>query len=735
MADEMRTLDKALRPRARLLVLLGDQLIRDANMAVFEMVKNAYDADARECLVQLQAIDGQNQELASITVLDDGVGMSFETVKDHWLEPGTDRRTRQKARGERTGLGRLPLGEKGVGRFAAHKLGRQISLITRASGCPEVVVEVDWDRFDPVEQPEGAGPLYLDQVPIRVEERKPRHFKGAKTGTVIRVSGLRELPWTRRAVRALHRSITSITQPFENDSSFQTILVVEPDRGWLDDLLDAEEIVEHAPFHFQCTLHGTEMKYRYEFVPGPKLERKGVTPRSRDVAGFPIFWTPTADEKKERYDELVELPSERRNDLPKRLRKKGILVDLEEHGLGEVEIRLDLFDLDTKVINLTLGNPQTLRSYLDENGGVRVYRDGIRVFDFGEPGNDWLDLEGRRVNTPTARIGNNQVLGAVFLTTEGSAPLVEKTNREGFVENDAYRALRDAVGCAIVQAAAERNEDKDRLRRALQGPRDRSRVIDALEEIRGKLRTRDLEQEFDPVLRRVEHEYGQFRDSMLFAAGTGLNLAAVIHQVEKDIKYLDKLVEADEDRAKIEEVVKRLGQMTDTAHWLMSESGTGQAKASDLIGQSLRTWRFRFQYHGIEVLNGFTLNPPCPDFERTMSRKLVSTALMNLLDNAIYWLGTRAEDRRIYTGTSVDLADGPAIVVADNGPGLQDDDPEMLIQPFYTRKPGGTGLGLHIADEVMKQQPGGGGVRFPEAGDVALPDGFNGACVALVWEE
>jgi hypothetical protein len=78
-----------------------------------------------------------------------------------------------------------------------------------------------------------------------------------------------------------------------------------------------------------------------------------------------------------------------------------------------------------------------LKDYLDENGGVRIYRDGTRVYDFGEPGNDWLNLDIRRVNTPTARTSNNQVLGALCLDATTSGDLREKTNREGFIENDA----------------------------------------------------------------------------------------------------------------------------------------------------------------------------------------------------------------------------------------------------------------------------------------------------------
>ena len=109
---------------------------------------------------------------------------------------------------------------------------------------------------------------------------------------------------------------------------------------------------------------------------------------------------------------------------------------------------------------------------------------------------------------------------------------------------------------------------------------------------------------------------------------------------------------------------------------------------------------------------------------------------MNLIDNSIWWLankwGKLENRKRIYIGISKEFKGGPAIVVADNGPGFMDP-PEYLIEPFLSRKPDGMGLGLHLADQVMKVQ--GGKLVFPEPGDLSLPKGFDGAVVALVFGE
>lgn len=122
-------LNLPFRPRARLLQLLGDQLIGTPRLAVFELVKNAYDADAEKVTVTLNEIDTPN---AFIVVEDDGDGMTLEIIRDIWLVPAHDHRDLQRKALQRTRRNRLPLGEKGVGRFAVHKLGDRIELITHA---------------------------------------------------------------------------------------------------------------------------------------------------------------------------------------------------------------------------------------------------------------------------------------------------------------------------------------------------------------------------------------------------------------------------------------------------------------------------------------------------------------------------------------------------------------------------------------------------------------------------
>src|SRR6266567_2276007 len=147
----------AFRPRARIIKLFGEQLIRNEIIAVLELVKNAYDADATECHVRV--ISGLKAD-GYLEIEDNGCGMSLETILGSWMEPATDSKIRQKMTPE----GRRVQGEKGVGRFAADKISRLLTVISKTSGSSEeVCVEVDWDLFEDPNK-------YLQDVNVKWEK-------------------------------------------------------------------------------------------------------------------------------------------------------------------------------------------------------------------------------------------------------------------------------------------------------------------------------------------------------------------------------------------------------------------------------------------------------------------------------------------------------------------------------------------------------------------------------------
>lgn len=709
----MEPLKLPFRPRARLLQLLGDQLIGSPRLAVFELVKNAYDADAEEVTVTLKDIDTPYK--STIIVEDDGEGMTLETIRDIWLVPAHDHREIQRKALRRTRLNRLPLGEKGVGRFAVHKLGDRIELITRAKDSLECVVTIDWD--DLIAKP------FLADAEVSVLTRTPATFMGDKTGTKLTISRLRETNWSRGEVRRLLRQITSISSPFSNRSDcFKTALEVPEHVDWVAGVPDIEVLLKRSPWRFKFKFENGLIEWSYEFrgVTGIKL-----APRKISKANEHLLIAPERD-----FDIYGT------NQGVKASRPKRITADVDHtKGIGPVSGEFFVFDRDREILT-KLGDSQLVQNFLDENGGVRVYRDDIRVYNYGEPGDDWLGLDLRRVNTPTRNISRNIVVGAVDLSLELSVGLTEKTNREGFVESDTYRRLKQIVLGALAILEVERKIDKDNIR-ALTGKGhdpETEKIAQPLLELREVAKRHNLSKEIDPLIDKAEKNYNEMRDTMLRAGISGMGLAIVFHEIEQGVRVLHDAIEAGGKLEPIQVQARELVRILDGFTELLRKGDRKSNSIKHLIRRARDINRVRFRNHNVKLICP-ALEDEIPDIERDFSFGLLLGALNNLLDNAFYWLQVRWPDddnveREIYINIEKDFAEGPAIIVADNGPGLQDD-PERLTRPFFSRRPDGMGVGLYYANMVMELN--GGHLAFPDAEEAGVPEHFDGAVLALIF--
>lgn len=701
------------RPRARLLQLLGDQLIGTPRLAVFELVKNAYDADAESVTVTLKGVRAHEP---SIVVKDDGDGMTLDTVRDIWLVPAHDHRAHQRKSLKRTRLNRLPLGEKGLGRFAVHKLGDHIELVTRAKDSQECVVRIDWSEL--IEK------QFLSDAEVMVSTRSPEVFTGSRTGTQLTITKLREASWTRGEVRRLLRQITSISSPFTDRSDrFETELLVPDHPDWVDGVPDVALLLRRAPWHFKFSFDKGKLNWTYEFkgVAGIKL-----APRRIDRTAEMLQIAPERD-----YD-IYGTEQGIKSTLPKRITADKSLSD----GIGPVNGELYVFDRDREILS-RLGDSQLVQNFLDESGGVRVYRDSIRVYNYGEPGDDWLGLDLRRVNTPARNISRNIVVGAIDLSLEVSNELTEKTNREGFVENHAYQRLRQIVLGVLTVLEVERKIDKDNIR-ALTGQGhdpETVNIAQPLQALRDAATKHHLSKELDPLINKAEKNYNEMRDTMLRAGLSGMGLAIVFHEIEQGVRVLHDAIEAGRNIESVQVQARELVRILDGFSELLRKGQQKPNSLKHLIKRVRDINRVRFRNHDVQLVCP-ALEDTAPDIERPFAFGLLLGALNNLLDNAFYWLQVRwpdeqkLTDRKLYININTDFAEGPAIIVADNGPGFQDD-PERLKRPFFSRRPDGMGVGLYYTNMVMELN--GGRLAFPTAEEADVPEGFDGAVLALVF--
>lgn len=187
---------------------LGDQLIRQPRQAFFELVKNAYDADATRVEIRVVRRGG-----GRIEIHDDGAGMSERDIREKWCRLASENKV---AVPYTEHFRRRRLGAKGIGRFSAAKLGDRLKLTTRPRGArDQITVSLD---FSQCTDERDLGDIALDY-------REGKARATLRHGTIIRIEDLRH-EWTRRDLSALRRDLETLIDPESEDRTFQIALAV-----------------------------------------------------------------------------------------------------------------------------------------------------------------------------------------------------------------------------------------------------------------------------------------------------------------------------------------------------------------------------------------------------------------------------------------------------------------------------------------------------------------------------
>jgi len=643
----------AFRPRARLLKILGAELISDEVVAIGELVKNAHDADASVVTVRFEGASGPD---GRITITDDGDGMDIDTVLGRWMQPASSGKGREGMR--RTQGGRRLLGEKGVGRFALDKLGAACELITRPrGGRDEVCVGFDWDAF-------ADDGLMLHEIESKWQLRKAREID--QHGTILTLTGLRQL-WTERTYRRLCSRLSRLVSPLLNDSSFRIEVESDefPDYGHVL----RQSYLEKSPYRIQVIFDG-DRTLEVRFNDGRKLRRR---------------WSG-------------------REDL----------------CCGPVEVRIHSFDLESEAV-ARVGPKMDVRAWLRQWSGVSIYRDDFRIWPYGEPHDDWLRLDRRRVNNPTVRLSNNQVVGSVFITADGNPDLRDQTNREGLINNRALDDLRSLVYEVLQIVEAERQAvrhpatTKRRVGAPVtdQGPS----IADEIDKLAGEATGR-IASRLRGLARRARERDAREKTGQDALVASLAELAAAGRCAAKNGEALGPLLD---DMKKSIRATNRPADVSRNGHRPVLESfqsvhervvlltglSNGVARGRHVIEVGKALADFEILVKPVVMAAGIRLELSDGGLElvRVGMRPATLHRLLHLLlENSMDWLASTPKPRVRLSLSAAD--DWCELLIADNGPGVSEEMHGTLFEPGSSLRQGATGMGLCMARVITEQHGG-----------------------------
>ncbi|BFM22219.1 ATP-binding protein [Gilvimarinus japonicus] len=715
--EDNNPLIRPFRANAHLLKLLGDELIGDDRLAVFELVKNAYDANATSVEVTLNL----HCESPNIIIWDHkGFGMTEGDILNKWMEIGTNsKRSKNKVRTPAP-LNRLPLGEKGIGRLAVHKLGKKLTINTRAKDSAEHQITIDWPKLIGEAQ-------YIEDTQVTITPLDaPKYFE-SETGTRIEIGDLNNTHWTRGDLRRLKRLLTSLISPFKSVSDFDVKLTVPGREKEVVDLLEAQDILDKSLWTYDFIIdENGQFSSTYAFNPPQAF---------KELASSSV-------ETKDDNLQLLVPSKEEGLAREKSIRETFYLKTEDLKGIGPISGTFYVFIQSGAVLN-AVGSPQLIKEYLKEQSGVRIYRDGIRVFNYGEGNDDWLGLNAGRVNSPGLKIATNMVIGGIDLSLEASGSLKEKTNREGFDENDTYKRFRWIVASVVEDFHLKHKKDREALNAYLKGDvKDTSpattRFAESIEDIKKAIKKHKLEDEMSGKVAQIESDYHQMREVTLSSGIAGINLAVIFHEVERGVDDLNESIRQSDDYETLLKRAEHLAELLEGFAPLLRRNEQKTFNIKALAQKIIKLNRHRFEHHNVAI--------SCPistdesgSFEVTAPFGLLQATLTNLIDNSIHWVSLKAEKEGDGFKPAIRIdslpnwfKEGPALVVMDNGLGFSLT-PEEAIQPFKTSRPGGMGVGLYYSDKVMEMI--GGRLLICHPDDLDLPEPYKGAAVVMLFNK
>ena len=684
-----------IRPAGRHILTIGRDLIQDNYAAVVELVKNAYDADSPDVNIEFKKSSSCGEY--SIVISDHGHGMAKEAVINKWLVPSTQ----DKIERHTSPSGRPLQGSKGVGRYAASILGKDMFLETVTPRGEKTTAYLQWKDFEKAQ--------YLDDVPILIETTKVTEPQGTRLTISMDDEHLNQ--WNKKKFRKLQYELKKLKSPVSailSSDEFRINLTV---NDFPRDLGDHEETIEpYVLFDL----------FDYKISGKIGKDGKGIltysSQKARNILNENIsfnFGRPT--------------------------------------GCGELDIDIRVYDRDSDALDSLInrglrdGSGKDLgkaeaKKLLDAYNGIGVYRNGFRIRPLGDPDFDWLELNKRRVNMPTRCISSNQAIGYVQIQSDKQSGLIEKSARDGLKENEAFERLKEVTMEVIIKLESRRYDfrRKEGLNRPTLEVERNLQVLFSFDDLKQNVRkqlTKDevdettaneiidlINRDADDKNKRAE-EISRVVAIYQGQATLGKIVNVIHHEGRHAISYFRnripylrrryELLRKNKNAVDFEKIMQVINGIANNSELLVDlfrkldplAAGRHRAKKSFELKQTIREALSLFErkiktheiFVGIEVPDNFRL------FGWDQDIRVIFT---NLFDNSVYWISEKNVPARKIS-IQLEMKDDSlnCIHYRDTGPGIEPKHikSEVIFEPDFSTKPNGTGLGLAIAGEAAER--------------------------------
>lgn len=697
---------------------LGRELVSRQETAVAELVKNAYDADATEVTL---SFENSHRTGGCLTVTDTGNGMSREQLVEGFMRLSTSDK-RHNPYSEK--YGRARAGRKGIGRFAAQRLGKELVIITqRKDDNHALKVRIDWNDF--VEDRE----LGLIANKLISTEKVQDH------GTILIINDLRD-SWTEAQIRRVYRFVLELIQPFPLSR-------------------DSEYSSKDPGFTVACRALGQSGE-SYAVADEKKMlfdHSLAVISGSVDSNGQ-ASWT---------------LESRKLG-----LKETSILQDKKEPmvfpQLEGVNISAHYFIYKNELV------PRQLKSKFqdlaNEKGGIQVYRNGFRVRPYGEPYNDWLRLDYSSSNRHILPPHSNQnFFGFVELHDPDGERFEETASREGLIENDAYKQLvtfaSTVLKAAVLRIAAERKRKQkpSQSQWNVEGSSDDHALADAISKVeesveafhdrfsggKGEQHADECDDDGSSEREALSHmkqslalvknktdELLHEIEMLRVLASLGLTIGEFTHEIKHyfpairlDIDGLHSQMPGSDNEGVFQRIDHNLRTVQSYASYFDATISANVSRERrpqelrDVISDFVKATGAIADRASIQIeteIDGYDL------FTVPMHYSEWASVFNNLFTNSKKAILRAGANGRILIKAGL-CESGLFVEFSDNGCGIDDGLQELIFEPFYTtsipvnsdyptNEASGTGLGLKLVKDIVGNA--GGSIRLVEP-----PDGFQ----------